>query len=187
MKMVVGLGNPGEKYKNTRHNSGFKVIKSLALKHGCSPEKKSSALVAECRIEGARTGLVQPLKLMNRSGRVVGKLARNYQLSSEDFLIVHDDMDLELGRIKLKKSGSSGGHRGVESIIKALETADFSRLRVGIGRPPAGVRPSDYVLTEFSEKELEEVVNPAIDRAVKAAELWRSESCEAAMNRFNQS
>ncbi len=185
MQVIMGLGNPGKKYVNTRHNIGFKVIKELAEKYECSPERKYSGLIAECKIAGKNLMLVQPLTFMNRSGKTAEKLRQKFDLEPQDFLVVHDDLDLELGRIKLKKSGSSGGHNGVKSLISAFSSRDFSRLRMGIGRPPAGLSASDYVLTTFAREEREEVVKPAIKRAISAIELWSEKGCQIAMNEFN--
>ena len=182
MKVIMGLGNPGNKYENTRHNIGFKVIKKLAEKYECSPERKFSSLVARDKIDDIEVMLVQPLTFMNRSGKAAGKIAGKLDLKPEDFLVIHDDLDLELGRIKLKKSGSSGGHNGVKSIISALDSRNFSRLRMGIGRPPAGISAADYVLTSFVKEEMDEVVGPAIKRAISAIEVWCREGCEIAMN-----
>ncbi len=185
MKAILGLGNPGKKYRNTRHNIGFKVIKKLAKKYDCSPKNKDIYLVGDCKIKRIKVLLAQPLTFMNRSGKAVKKLKGEFDFRPEDLLVIHDDLDLELGRIKLKKSGSSGGHNGVKSIIAALDSRDFSRLRMGIGRPPAGLSASDYVLTAFSGEEMNEVVEPAINRAISAVEVWCKEGCEAAMNEFN--
>ncbi len=185
MKILLGLGNPGKKYKNSRHNIGFKVTKKIAGRHDLRPEKRLDSLLAEGEIGGERIIIAQPLNLMNRSGRSAKKIADFYGLKPEDFLVIHDDLDLESGRIKLKMGGSSGGHNGVRSVVRSLESRDFCRLRLGIGRPPAGVSAADYVLTTFSVEEKKEVIEPAVKRAVDAAEFWCEEGCEMAMNRFN--
>ncbi|SDM09025.1 aminoacyl-tRNA hydrolase [Halarsenatibacter silvermanii] len=185
MNLIVGLGNPVPKYENTRHNIGFQAVRKLAEKHNFKARKRDEAMVAEDRIKGYPAAIAQPLTLMNRSGRAVSWLVDEYSAKPRDLLVIHDDLDLEMGRIRLKYGGSSGGHNGIKSIIKALDTPEFNRLRLGIGRPPPGVRASDYVLDKFSSEEKLEVIEPALARAVEAVELWLEEDLDAAMNRFN--
>ena len=185
LHLIVGLGNPGPEYAEHRHNVGFQVLELLAQRHGLTFDRLLfKARVAVGQIAGQRVVLARPLTYMNRSGESVAPLVRWYKLPLERLLVVYDDLDLPLGTLRLRPRGGSGGHRGMESIIQHLGTEAFPRLRVGIGRPPAGWDAADYVLHPFTEDELP-VIAAARERAVDAIECWLSEGIETAMNRFN--
>jgi len=173
MKLIVGLGNPGPRYKRTRHNMGFCVLEELAKRHGLKFKKKIFSNANECiiNISGNTTVLVQPLSFMNLSGNVVVKYAKKYRIENERMLIVYDDIDTPLGSVRLRLKGSSGGHNGMASVIDNLKTQDIPRLKVGIG---AGIKPaglSEYVLSEFTKNEFKEA-EKAIDKAVSDCEKW---------------
>jgi PTH1 family peptidyl-tRNA hydrolase len=184
MTLIVGLGNPGQEYVATRHNVGFRCLQYLARKHRLTfSRRECRARVAEGEIASRPVLLARPYTYMNRSGVAVGCLVRKYRLSLSDLLVIYDDMDLPPGQIRLRPGGSAGGHHGMESIIAALGSPDFARLRIGIG-PPAG-DPIDYVLGTFAEGEREAAAG-AISRAAEAVECLLRQGIEAAMNRYNQ-
>ncbi len=178
--LVVGLGNPGRRYANTRHNAGFLVLDRLAAAEGVAFREKGEALLAEW----GRGWLMKPLTYMNLSGRAVAPFLRRKGIPLERLLVVHDDMDLPLGRIRLKHGGSSGGQKGVASIIEALGEGGFDRLRIGIGRPPAGVDPVDWVLSPFAPGE-RAVLERVLEAAAEAIRVWEKEGLIAAQSRFN--
>lgn len=184
MKLVVGLGNPGRQYAGTRHNIGFEVLDLMAARHrlewGSAP---AEALLAKWREAAAL--LAKPLTFMNLSGQAVGDLLRFYKIGPEDLLVVVDDVNLELGRLRARPSGSAGGHNGLKSIIGLLGTGGFARLRVGVGRGDARRNLSDHVLSTFDPAEREEVV-AAVGRAADAADLFVAEGMPAVMNRYNR-
>lgn len=183
--LIVGLGNPGQEYARHRHNVGFRIVETLADHHGLVFDQlQHKARVSMGRIADERVILAKPLTYMNKSGESVGPLLRWYKLPLENLLIVYDDLDVPLGILRLRPEGGSGGHRGMRSIIHRLGTGEFARLRVGIGRPPAGWDPADYVLSPFTENELPLVVD-VCERGVAAVELWLAEGIDAAMNEFN--
>lgn len=186
MKLIVGLGNPGFFYQDSRHNVGFLVVKKLA-KHAKVSLKKDrgiASLTAKLNIAGQYLILAMPLTFMNLSGTAVKKLLEKYKISTEDLLVVCDDMDLELGRLKIKPTGSSAGHRGLKSIMDSLGTPDISRLRIGIGRPPKGSDPSEYVLEGFNKKE-KGLIKEAVVTAVECCRLWAAKGIVESMNVFN--
>lgn len=186
MKMIVGLGNPGSEYENTRHNVGFIVVDELARRENVTTwQNKMAALVGEYRAYGEKVLLVKPQTYMNLSGEAVGQIARFYKIDSEDILVISDDMDLPLGKIRLKNRGSSGGHRGIESILQHLEGKDFVRVRVGIGRPPAGWAVNNYVLSKFGGEDAE-VWNEAKCRVADSVQAVLADGLTKAMNTFNQ-
>lgn len=152
IKAVIGLGNPGYEYSETRHNIGFMVIDSLRKHLGCSgKQEKCFSHIYNCKQYDVL--LVKPQTYMNLSGNAVLNLIKDYKLSPQEILVVYDDLDLPLGTVKLRKSGSSGGHRGIKSIIEKIRTEEFPRLRVGIGRPERKEEVPDYVLSPFSSSE----------------------------------
>ncbi|OCL25752.1 aminoacyl-tRNA hydrolase [Orenia metallireducens] len=184
MKLVVGLGNPGFKYEATRHNVGFMVIDYLAKE--CKEEvssKEKKALVAKTRIGGEKVILAKPQTFMNNSGEAVRTLADYYNIQAEDILIIYDDLDLEVGQIRLKPKGGHGGHNGIRSIINHLGTKEFNRLRVGIGRPLYGT-VVDYVLGKFSKEE-EDTIKEAIKESASAINLYLETDLNKAMNKYN--
>jgi PTH1 family peptidyl-tRNA hydrolase len=186
MHIIVGLGNPGNAYKNTRHNVGFMVIDRLAREHAIKPaKKKSTALLGEGKIEGERVILVTPTTFMNNSGQAVKEVMRYDKVDFNRLVVIYDDIDLDLGRVRVRAGGGSGGHNGIKSIIAHIGTGDFARVRVGIGRPPGRMDPSDYVLSSFSKDEREEI-EPAIVKASDAVESIIVNGVEKAMNEFNR-
>ncbi len=183
--LVVGLGNPGERYCRTRHNIGFRVIDVLAETNGIRLSNGDREIRWGIgRIAGARTILAKPLGYMNRSGSPVRRLLEQHGIGRETLLVVHDDIDLALGRLKIKKKGGDGGHRGIRSLIDALGHGLFARLRIGIGRPAADVDVADYVLGDF-EEELFPALGAVIDRACEAVTTVLTDGIGTAMNKFN--
>jgi PTH1 family peptidyl-tRNA hydrolase len=182
--LVVGLGNPGREYERTRHNVGWMIVDELARRHGGSFRSKFSGKLAEVRVGDLRLALLKPETYMNESGRSVGAAARFFKVGGDALAIVHDDVDLETGRLQLRLGGGLAGHNGLRSIAQALGGADFLRERIGVGRPGRGdPRPvADYVLSEF-EPEVE--VDELVGRSADAAELLAVEGLDAAQRRFN--
>lgn len=191
MMLIVGLGNPGPEYAKTRHNVGFMVVERLAAQSGAAgtgPVRwrlRCRALVADTSIQGQKAILARPQTYMNNSGEAVGPLLRWYGLIPAELLVICDDLDLSPGQIRIRKKGGDGGHRGLKSIIAALGTNEFARLRIGIGRPeePAGdvIR---WVLGRFNLQEAP-VMEEVLARAVQAVRVILSEGIEKAMNQFN--
>lgn len=182
----MGLGNPGLRFRFTRHNLGFSVVERLArLKKIKITRRAFGCLIGEGIIGSQRLLLAKPLTYVNLSGQAVGAIVRQKKIKPEDLLIVCDDVNLPLGKIRIKARGSDGGHKGLRSIIKTLESRDFPRLRVGIGTPEAEKdRLTEYVLGKFNKQEIK-VIKEAIEEAVSCAEVWTKEGVAAAMNRFN--
>jgi peptidyl-tRNA hydrolase, PTH1 family len=184
VKLVVGLGNPGSRYAETRHNVGFMVVDRLAQRHGAAVSKKQcSGLVGFAEWPGEKLCLAKPQTYMNLSGETVGCLARYYKVPLTGLLVVYDDLDLPLGRLRLRDGGSAGGHRGMESIIAVLGTQQFPRLRIGIGRP-GETDTVDHVLGRFSSDE-RAMVTETLDRAADAVEVALRDGLVRAMNEFN--
>ncbi len=185
--LVVGLGNPGAEYARDRHNIGFQVVQALARAHGLTftRHKGSKAQVAEGRVGFCSVLLAKPQTFMNLSGQAVGRLSRAHEIPPDQILVVYDDLDLPLGRLRLRPEGGSGGHKGMHSILEVLGTPLFPRLRVGIDRPPGRMDPAEYVLQPFSDEE-KPILAEAVERAVAAIECWLAEGIVAAMDRFNR-
>lgn len=175
MKLIVGLGNPGNAYAGSRHNVGFSVLEALAKAQRITLKRdfRVHALGGKGKIEGEEAVLAKPLTFMNLSGIAIKALLKKYKIDLKDLLVVCDDLDLEPGRIRVRKSGSSGGHRGLKSIIGSLATQDFSRLRVGIGRPGVNLAACEYVLSSFTKKE-KEIMAEKIDEACECVRAWIS-------------
>jgi len=187
MKLIVGLGNPGKIYINSRHNIGFLVIKALSkvYKIPLKSELPAFSLTGKGRIGREAVLLAMPLTFMNLSGLAVRALAKKHKIGLENLLIVCDDLDLGLGALRIRPSGSSGGHRGIRSIIEALSMrSEFSRLRLGIGRPNPGVDAASFVLSSFSKKDKEQV-EEIIQTAMNCCRVWAEEGIDKAMNIFN--
>ena len=182
--LVAGLGNPGRDYARTRHNAGWMVVDELARRHGGSFRGKFSGRLAEVRLDGLRVALLEPETYMNESGRSIGAAVRFFKLLSEALLVVHDDVDLDEGRLQARLGGGLAGHNGLRSIAQALGTQDFSRLRIGVGRPGRGDRRpvADYVLSPFGS---ETDVGALVGRGADAVETVAREGLEAAQQRFN--
>ncbi len=184
MKLIVGLGNHGYKYQLTRHNIGFIVVDDLADFYNLKINKKDyNSLYNSTRIKREKVILAKPQTFVNKSGLAVRKIVDYYNLELEDILIIHDDLDLNTGALKIRSKGGHGGHNGIKSIINHLSTKKFARIKLGIGRPDKGA-VRDYVLGKFSDQELKKM-NPAIDSAVKAIELFCQDNLQQAMNKFN--
>ena len=185
-QLVVGLGNPGANYAQTRHNLGFMVADRLAarLGSGFKVHKRSGAEIATGRLGGHSVVLAKPRCYMNESGRQVGPLAKFYSVPAGDVVVIHDELDIEFGQIRLKLGGGEGGHNGLRSIAQALGTKDFQRVRIGIGRPPGRKDPAAFVLENFTAAERPEV--PTIcEQAADATELLIELGLEAAQNRVH--
>lgn len=185
--MVVGLGNPGAEYDGTRHNIGFAVVDLLAdrARDAFRRHKRAQALVAESRVAGQRAVLVKPTTYMNNSGAAVAGLAKFYRTPPDRVIAVHDDLDLPLGGLRLKRGGGDGGHNGLKSITASLGTPDYLRVRVGIGRPPGRMDPAAFVLRRFSSAERPEAEISTAE-AADAVEALATESLPIAQNRFNR-
>ena len=183
MKIVVGLGNPGRSYSRNRHNVGFMVIDSLAVENGVDVKKRSfGALVGKGLICGENVLLVKPQTFMNLSGDAVSPLVGYYKLSHDDLIVLHDDMDIDAGRIKISKGAGNGGHNGVRSIIDSLGRNDFLRIRLGVGRPPENIDSADYVLANFNDDAL---AQDLIKTGAKAVCECLKNSLEVAQQKFN--
>jgi peptidyl-tRNA hydrolase, PTH1 family len=183
--LVVGLGNPGPKYAATRHNSGFLVLDLLAERLGGRfKAHRSRADVVEGRLAGAPVVLAEPRSFMNESGGPVVGAARFFKVPVERVTVVHDELDLPFGALRLKRGGGDGGHNGLRSISSALGSKDYARVRFGIGRPPGRQDPADYVLREFAAAERKDL-GFLVDRAADAVEALLAEGLEAAQNRYN--
>lgn len=186
MKVVFGLGNPGRRYQRTRHNLGFMIVDRIAALRGAAVDReRHHSYVGECRIGGEPVLLVKPQTYVNRSGEALKSLLRYYPLSGEDLIVVHDDLDLPFGRVRIRGRGSAGGHRGILSLLEALGDERFFRVRVGIGRPREGEDPADYVLSPFSAEEAERL-GGVVGAGADAVEVLILEGAERAMEKFNR-
>lgn len=183
MKLIVGLGNPGKTYEPTRHNVGFRVADLLAQRWQINmATEKFHAWFGDGTIRGERVVLLKPTTFMNRSGQAVLAAGRFYRLELPDLLVVYDDMALDLGRLRLRMTGSAGGHNGLSDVINRLGTDEVCRLRIGIGKPIGS--HTQFVLTRFDAEE-EATINAAVARAADAVECWVGEGPVAVMNAFN--
>jgi PTH1 family peptidyl-tRNA hydrolase len=182
--LVAGLGNPGREHAHDRHNAGWMVIEELARRHGGSFRSKFSGRLAEGRVGEARVALLEPETYMNESGRSISAAARFFKVAPEDLLVVHDDVDLDVGRLQARLGGGLAGHNGLRSIAQALGTPEFLRLRIGVGRPGRGdPRPvADYVLSPFAP---EDDVGGIVSRAADAVETLLAEGLVETQQRFN--
>ncbi|MGE3181663.1 MAG: aminoacyl-tRNA hydrolase [Phycisphaerae bacterium] len=186
MKLIVGLGNPGKQYAETRHNAGFMAVDALAQRWQIAVDtfdKRTDALVAEAQRNGQRVFLLKPMTYMNLSGRSVAAFVRFYKLTHQDVLVLFDDMDLPVGRIRVRTSGSAGGQKGMADIIRHLGTDDVARVRIGIGRQQGGTT-TDHVLSKFDARDRDEIA-ASLALAADAAACWLTEGAVAAMNQFN--
>lgn len=185
MKLIVGLGNPGKQYENTRHNAGFMVIDELAqMLDGDLNQIKFKGLVGETRVGAEKVILLKPLTYMNLSGESLIQAVQFFKIRVDDILVIYDDLDTQTGQIRLRLKGSAGGHNGVKSIIHHLGTEEFNRIRVGIGRPAQGKKVVDYVLENFHPEEKKDLM-AAVIKAAEAARLWLREPFEQVMNKYN--
>ena len=193
MKLIVGLGNPGKVYAHNRHNIGFRCINHLARLHSIPVKKhQCQSQVGSGKIAGVEVLLAKPKTFVNKSGEALGRLMRKYSIPVNDLIVIHDDLDLPLGKLRLRPGGSAGGHKGINSIISALGSEDFPRIKVGIGRPTtedaAAITDEDvivsHVLSDFTPQE-EVAIKPAIATAAEAIHCILTEGIVAAMNKFN--
>jgi PTH1 family peptidyl-tRNA hydrolase len=185
--LFIGLGNPGREFKNTRHNIGFLIIDSLSERLSIKINRvKNKALIGSGLYLQSKVILAKPQTYMNLSGQSVASLVRFFNLSLEHTVIIHDDLDLPYGTLRLRPSGSSGGQKGIHSVIQMLGTDQIPRMRMGIGRPPGRMTPVDYVLQRFSSQE-EDLLEDIIDRACQACLSYIDLGIEQTMSRFNQS
>jgi peptidyl-tRNA hydrolase, PTH1 family len=185
MKLIVGLGNPGSEYADTRHNVGWQVAYLLGARNVAGAwREKMGAAVAEASGSGQKIVLARPVQYMNNSGIAVRQMTDFWKVAEEDMLVVSDDLALDVGRIRLRASGSAGGHNGLQSILDHLGHDRFARLRIGIGPLPAGWDQKDFVLSTFRPDE-RPVVAEALERAADAAQCWITQGLTEAMNRFN--
>ncbi|MEW6054808.1 MAG: aminoacyl-tRNA hydrolase [Nitrospirota bacterium] len=183
MWLIAGLGNPGRKYARTRHNVGFMTIREIADRHGIELSEKKGYAIGRGSIEGHDILLLEPLLFMNMSGIIVHQISRKFNILPEKLIIIHDDLDMVTGRLRIRRMGSSGGHKGVDSVIQYTGTKAFIRIKIGIGREkeePA----EEYVLKKFSRRETS-LIREAIQRAADAIVITVSEGVDKAMNRFN--
>jgi peptidyl-tRNA hydrolase, PTH1 family len=184
LKLVVGLGNPGSKYRGTRHNVGYEVVDRLAAGgSGAAFSRQFDGLVADCEIDYRRVLLLKPETFMNLSGRSVSQAFRFYKLPLADMLVVCDDLSLPVGKLRMRPGGSDGGHKGLRDITAGLATDQFPRLRIGIG-DNGEIDAVDYVLTRFRSAELP-IIEDGLILATQAVAVWVTQGVEAAMNRFN--
>lgn len=184
MYVIAGLGNPGKEYENTRHNMGFQVIDRLADKGGISVKRlKHRALIGDGRIGGERVLLVKPQTYMNNSGQSLGEIVRYYHIEPDHLIVIYDDMDLETGTIRIRKKGGPGSHNGMKSVVAHVQTENFPRIRIGIGR--SGSEDwKDFVLDNVSKKDAE-LLSGALDRAADAVCSILDDGIDIAMNRWN--
>jgi len=192
MKLIVGLGNPGRGYAHNRHNIGFVCLNHFARKQGIRFDRKQGkARIGTGEVAGSKVLLARPQTYMNLSGQSVSRLMKKFNINLNDLLIIHDDLDLSLGKIRLRHGSSSGGHKGIDSIISSLGSQDFTRLRVGIGRPATeGLAPTSeadivaYVLSNFTPEE-KQIIVQVIPRASEAIYCLLTEGLVVAMNKYN--
>jgi PTH1 family peptidyl-tRNA hydrolase len=184
--VIAGLGNPGPEYEGSRHNAGFLVVAGLA--DGCGirlSAGRGDFMIGSCRMAGSHVTLAMPLTYMNASGGAVRAVLESVGASVDELLVVCDDVDLPLGQLRLRSSGSDGGHRGLRSIIAALGTEQFARLRLGVGRPPEGGDTADFVLDDFSEDEVD-TAREMVDRALEAVRTLVRDGIDKAMTIYNR-
>jgi PTH1 family peptidyl-tRNA hydrolase len=185
MKLIVGLGNPGKKYEQTRHNVGYEVLAELGRRYGDGrPRGKFQAETMDAVIGGEKVVLLSPLTYMNRSGNSVQPARDFYKLTDSDLLIICDDFNLPLAKLRFRTKGSSGGQKGLENILQRLGTREVARLRIGIGQPPENWDVADFVLSRFDEADRSEV-SLAVLRAAAAAADWVTSGAESCMNQYN--
>ena len=185
MKLIVGLGNPGREYELTRHNIGFMAIDELAKRWNISlNEQKFKGVFGAGFVNGEKVILLKPLTYMNLSGESIRPLMDYYKIDVEDFVVMYDDLDIPVGKLRLRMKGSAGGHNGVKSTISHLGTQEFQRIRMGIDRPKNGMKVVDYVLGRFTSEEIPDV-NHSIEKAADACEEWINKPFLQIMNTFN--
>ena len=187
MKLIVGLGNPGSEYSNTRHNIGYMAVDQLAGFYNIPLCKHGLHSVYGVGFVGAcKTIIAQPLTYMNRSGEAVAELAAHYNITPAHITVIHDDMDISFGQLRIKIRGGSAGHRGVHSIQQQCSDSEFTRIRIGIGKPPALIAPVDYVLQEFTDSEAESL-QEVIQETIHCISVLFTDGPQFAMNEFHRS
>ena len=185
MKIIAGLGNPGDEYKATKHNVGFMLADALAESIGADSWKlKQDALIAEGRIGTEKVVIVKPQTFMNESGRAVGPLLAWYKLTPDDLIVIHDDMDIPAGTVRIRKKGSAGGHNGMKSVLYHVQNENFARVRIGIGRPMLNSTVVKHVLSGFSAEDTEKI-KEAINYLIPAVQCIIEDGIDLAMNRYN--
>jgi PTH1 family peptidyl-tRNA hydrolase len=185
MRLIVGLGNPGRRYRGTRHNIGWEVLDLLARQHRIAIDTDDAwSQIGRGTIDGRRVLLARPQTYVNVSGTAVADLRRRHRIAPADLLVIVDDLDLPVGALRVREKGSHGGHNGLRSILDALGTTDFPRVRVGVGRPPDGVDPADYVLQRPPSDE-RPILDEAVRRAAEGVALWVTQDVQAAMRHCN--
>lgn len=185
MYVIVGLGNPGKKYDVSRHNIGFEVVDEFARSNSIKMNKsKFKAIIGEGNVFGEKVVLVKPQTYMNLSGESVMSIMKFYNLEIENLIVVYDDIDLDVGKLRIRKKGSGGSHNGMKNIIYLLKKDSFPRVRIGVGKPPAGRDLADYVLSHFKKDE-QEILIPVVKDAVSAIETIIKDDLDLAMNRYN--
>lgn len=185
MKVIAGLGNPTKKYEGTRHNMGFSAIYQIADRYNIKMNiLNHKALIGTGIIAGEKVMLVMPQTFMNLSGESIGEILRYYKLTPEDLIVLYDDIDLDIGKLRIRAKGSAGGHNGIKNIIAHIGTTEFDRVRIGVGHKPEGRDLADYVLSRFSSGELP-VVRDSVSKAADAIEVIITTGIDAAMNKFN--
>jgi peptidyl-tRNA hydrolase, PTH1 family len=183
--LVVGLGNPGDEYRGSRHNLGAEVVELLTKRHGGRLRKrKERALVDEVTIDGRRVALAVPITYVNDSGHAVGALVRRFGVSPAQLVVVHDELDLPVAELRVKSGGGLAGHNGLRSIVDHLHTQDFQRVRIGVGKPVSKEHGADHVLNRFGKRDRAEV-DVTVEQAADAVEAIARDGIDAAMNQFN--
>ena len=186
-KLIIGLGNPGDEYKNNRHNVGFILIDKIAQDFNVSFDtNKKKSLYVRGKINNIEYILLKPQTFMNLSGESAIYISKFFNIKTEDVIVIYDDMDIPFGTFKIRKGGSSGGHNGIKSLIAHFQTDDFTRIRIGIGRPSAGKKVNDYVLSNFSKKEREELDTVIANDVIEAVKVALFESSVIAQNKYNK-
>lgn len=185
MKLIAGLGNPTAKYENTRHNVGFDVIDELVEQYNIPLDViKHKGMYGKGKIEGQTVILLKPMTYMNLSGESIAEVAKYYKIPPEDIIVVYDDINLDVGRLRIREKGSAGGHNGIKNIIARLGTEEFPRIRIGVGMKPPKMDLVDYVLSHFSEDE-RALMNQGYERACEALKLMLVDDIAGAMNQYN--
>lgn len=185
MKLIVGLGNPGQAYRHTRHNLGFRVLDALSEELGASfSREKFRGQIAECSVLGSKVLLLKPMTFMNKSGESVARAARNKVSDPGDILVVYDDVDLPLGKVRIRQAGSAGTHNGMRSVLERLGSRDVPRIRIGVGENMGSEDLSGHVLGTFRPDE-KAAVDESVEHAVRACVCFLEEGIETAMNQFN--
>lgn len=185
MKLIAGLGNPTAKYENTRHNVGFAVIDELVDQYNIPLDViKHKGMYGKGKIEGQTVILLKPMTYMNLSGESIMEVAKYFKIPPEDIIVIYDDINLDVGRLRIREKGSAGGHNGIKNIIARLGTEEFPRVRIGVGMKPARMDLADYVLSHFSEDE-QALMNQGYERACEAVKLMLADDIAGAMNQYN--